>query len=1290
MSKTAAFLSQAEFVYFQQPGRFISRTVVPAQGERQDVTSFGGASRRSRFNVTVVQVAEDDGASWSAEAVVQATRDAHPQFECRGLRDAEEDVLPSLTTLIPRTRFLKLAAKCRLTDRFLSPTVARGLWLLPLVTTAVVESLKGFKLSAPVIAFGAVISGLLVAGRAPLTEFLAGRRIRSSEDKLKARLRDTNRSGHHWRDLVGELVAELRRGPFPRHVIIHDFEALDLLTRDVVSRYFEESLEIESPGREAWCVFEGPGGQNFSNTCAFTIRRLIERKTLSQARQLPLSEAEKRRLVKQINGADAQLAFTTVKSVCDSTMTAATLRLKPLRELVSVNSERSSDIMSLLGLLSAAGLGSSYRVQRSQLVNQLSVKGGPRALLLAEILPGTTLNKDEFRDRLSELATSRECSRIIEFSSDGTTITISPEGALALVRDAAALGLNKIGLCHIYWASARLDDLRGHAARHALRSADLRQLIAGLREIDIKQVQAAQGAGGAAIVFDALLFAIEWGLRVCLLSDIVRMLQLVAGLLEYDGLVTDRTSKAARAFKTAWQAFTLLGDDQILAIIARLTSLSDLDSPIEAPPAADSGLLELFAQSVPHSAHARWFQRQLVAAEGPGPIRSISLYCTARATWLALSLLPLRPLLPGTSLSDAINEALRDMDRMMAAAFASAEEQDKPSLIDAVTLCVLMWCTALQANDEPWGSEPAEMSPGRLKVVGLAEQLVTLAGRLQPPEDLSVEDFPLSAISHDLATTALCAVASVCPRRAGISQSEETVLRIARIVSRVRSDLGLPKKDIIVSAPYDALVEEAQALCALSVLTWERLGIEYLQEFASLRRLQLHARISPVTADTFEEFVGLAQSLRGFDRQTFLGVLENLTMASCLERIGDFAVRHVVQAAQLSIAESFGRHLCEDLCFLAIRMHPGRSSSTDTCLRTLLDSVDNALPLHRLLQRVPDDRLTGAMADLSMASTGSSLRPTVMRALSELVPAIDSFEARREADAFLAYTEIIERIEQVEPQEFLSSWNDRRDLSFYAAVLAKLLPHHAGNKLLIDAAKDCLRDRDPETDGWSGWFELSVALGERLRAGEPGGKAIVDYVRRGIDLWSQRRTAAGNVDAFALLAKLDPHRRDEYKEQGERWKVIRVERDHFEMLPTLARTERFFSLFDAYCGIGTYWGLNQLIGNTVLHDLSPEMTDIRRLERWMGTGNHIPDPLLPERAAVSADFLVLGRILFSLPPSEFAAEETLRTQFDRRAQQSVSDLLDIILALPRLPVGVRRLLRDFSVKTSSEAESSAA
>ena len=60
---------------------------------------------------------------------------------------------------------------------------------------------------------------------------------------------------------VDDVALLLRAGPFPRVVVVDNFERLDHTTRDVIARYLERFAE-GAGGSEIWVVFEPRDGQS--------------------------------------------------------------------------------------------------------------------------------------------------------------------------------------------------------------------------------------------------------------------------------------------------------------------------------------------------------------------------------------------------------------------------------------------------------------------------------------------------------------------------------------------------------------------------------------------------------------------------------------------------------------------------------------------------------------------------------------------------------------------------------------------------------------------------------------------------------------------------------------------------------------------------------------------------------------------------------------------------------------------------------------------------------------------
>ena len=359
MADAAGFLSSTQFQTFQQRDRCLDRQVLPQRGGQQTLLDFclEGIQRQSppRFSAFAIAVKPDDGMSWSAERVYQEARRLRPNYACIALHEILGKALPAISLLMKPQQFLRLAANCKLANRFLGPWSFRFLSLLGIVIAAISAYTQLSKL-ASLPWFWVALALLAAATQSPLAEWRSKRRMQSSEESFQEKFRSTNLMGSDWDNFIQAMVKKMRSTPFPRVIVIDDFEALDMLTQRVIVQYFDGLID-EPPGCEVWCIFEGTTGGTFSTRARLNAKRASAFGDVLCAKQPLLSTDEKLDLIERIGAPADREQFTTIKSVCDSQSLSAEDRLRPLREYQQRDEKQSALVVRFCALLAMAGLG---------------------------------------------------------------------------------------------------------------------------------------------------------------------------------------------------------------------------------------------------------------------------------------------------------------------------------------------------------------------------------------------------------------------------------------------------------------------------------------------------------------------------------------------------------------------------------------------------------------------------------------------------------------------------------------------------------------------------------------------------------------------------------------------------------------------------------------------------------------------------------------------------------------------------------------------------------------------
>src|SRR5436190_3440937 len=301
MEEAGGFLSRSEFEEFSRPDRFFARQVLQGRGRGKQESLLqlctNPLDRRNvpRFSAFAITVQPDDGMSWSAESVYQEVRRKRRGFKCVAMQRPPIGSPPAISALVPAAKLLRLAVRCKLADAFLPAVAYRALTLLVLAAVGVAAYAQVQKVPPGAWILAAIV-GALAAIKVPLEKWLPQKRMQTSQEKFLATIATVEPKDGRRADLVNLLAEELRSVPFPRYVVVDDFEGLDALTHDVVLRYFERMAD-QSVGCGVWCIFDRHDGQSFSTRADIRDRQSAAFHGLIRATQLTLSAQEKAQLI---------------------------------------------------------------------------------------------------------------------------------------------------------------------------------------------------------------------------------------------------------------------------------------------------------------------------------------------------------------------------------------------------------------------------------------------------------------------------------------------------------------------------------------------------------------------------------------------------------------------------------------------------------------------------------------------------------------------------------------------------------------------------------------------------------------------------------------------------------------------------------------------------------------------------------------------------------------------------------------------------------------------------------
>ena len=1349
-----SFLDEKELAEFTQPGRVMRRRVTRiATGARPTQSPplshlFVERLREARgrrprfFECACIRVPRGDGMTWSAETVARELEAHHdPDAIARGLQGrstwvyrisggARAEKLPPVASLIGERRLLELAASESVVEPFLS---IRNGHLLRGATIAVVCGALALFLTGAASSDrnrGAALRGTAIALFASMavvtggigTRYIPTRKSTEARKEMLGLLREDAANledGERRIDALARDISEaLARGPFPRWVVVDDWERLDVVTQRALQLYFKEGYTARG-GAELWVVFEGEDGDLLST---LAIDRgfaqiawddgSLERMTLY--RQEPLTEAERVELARR-TGHEDRSGYLRVRQIgsdeepVDEEVAAELLKQAPERA-----GARQPTPLGLLHLLSLADAGEAPVLGKAE-VERYAFGDRDRRDVLEHFM-GRLPSRLELQDLADQVGT-RFRAALVPTRGDRGRFRVRAAVGPVLQREGDRLGLAPAALGHLFWALVWQAERSGrpHRAfwvrrlvRHCL-AANTAALPPELRRrLDER-------------LFEVMIFTVRAALRTALLDDAPVLLERTRSLMEDAGLTGARHADQLR--RVALEAFVLLGDPLLLLSPARLPAAEQegAGAPDDAPvdlAAYGLALLPLGRAergSIAAALHAR---RRKGAADAD--------LLRTRAAWLALTAST-----SGEVFGLALQEAYLG-DRSLPHAVEAAERRllnARPAegawLADAAIVGEGAWNEALRTGaqfaqqearlryraDPSAGLHPelfltqemffAVDSPQRVaaaagRVVGVAERLADLSR--QDGAGLRGTEFAVTAMVRELCTLAWAALlansahAGPLLSAAAGPGAHEAALAVTRRAAALLHE-PLPEDD-----PFSPdAARRVDGLLSLAEMLWSTMGLTERAEAVALRQAQLALALKSAgtPSDRMEELLNtLGPTL---NHPGLHGLVARVVAASVPDSAQAIRAGYARHAATLAADPALGSVVRRDFALYALLVgHAFAADAAGPLVADLMEPGPGGMPvLARLLAETPahglDDLFLiylNATDDLDDAELRAAVRRLLEARLAELP------EGREHAllGAMLALKEA-ERAGGADGVPAASSGfvlglvDELHDTWVYPWALRLLLQAGAPDSTVLHEAVRQLR-RDDRDETVSTYYTLAQLLSREQFAPslDPQERDEVgSYLRRLVHRWESKATVRSNLSVYRYLSRWDPQGEESYRERLEHWEHEQVKEDHQLRFPELARSGRWFLIFRDCVLHMHWWGLPLGPGDLYARLGADDDERDRAVREWAAAGGRA-SPFLswPDDEVVSTDFVVLGSYLFGRGLGADPELDAHRLRFDEEARIMLPRLFACMTRLPSLPPSVKDLLVEYAGRFQSE------
>ena len=1317
------FLTGEERQKFETPGRVIPRRItqqVPHEDPASAVPLTQHLLQRVEeqikkrqakdvlgywFEGLVVTVQPRDGMSWTAEATTRAYLAAHPTVRAWTIPDSPPpDDLPAVAHHVGASWFLTVAAKRGLADPFLTwrswQVLAAVGVVLAVMTVAQIfgdAPVKGLPLSARNATLALLVAGMTLAG-AVLRGWLGAHTYAAALKSFLERIQGSEASDA-FTELVDDAARRLQGGPFPRLVVVENYQTVDRLTQEVIERYFSTFAE-DADGSETWVVFEPPGAGRLA-------RRVIERRRADEPHgrgyrgmslwaQVFLNADERRLLLERLDRkVEATAGLAAVKLLCEGigdgtevqTVAAEHRKMAPRGE----KGYTELDVLFFLSLTTTR-----LQLNTAVLIDRLLDQTPRRSKILPAVFRVRQLRKDDIRSQLDRLPTL--FPTLVRRSGTGakSSLAIGADVTAALRQHHGELQLPDPSLVHAFWAMYWFDGVfNSPKADEAfwIREIATHLTHAGLSQIERQSVQhELEGQ-----LFEVAHFAAKASLRIGLFDQVAPLLQRCTDYL----FSAPAASAAHRAsvLRTAWEAYSVFGDEALLSVILE-NAAANVPSDSEAVPVE----IALFLDSVALSADARVRLGPAMALGSPTTrAHELADYARARSGWFVQSALRRAPPVPRLRLHEA--ESLPIADSARSAAARLSPDRAQPMLIDLLALTGGLWCLAVYPSAAV-GAVTASGNVTHILPALFAGSLETAAAQLAAltveqivdlaetsaliARDLRHRDFSRKldtnvlreGLSVEISATALaaCVAATIQARTASADiPSAATFARIRGVRDIVGETLSyplppLPGPEALSAQGFLLAVDDLLRMCGL---VWQKMGVPQLGAFVLIRRLAFRSlaglrEASDIPDTLFERVNAMAA------RPDFIGVISNLELADYQQRTAEISAHFLDQAARVAITGEMGDRVKQDLALMALFGYHSFGADPDPLVAELQRM--NFTTLRHGLVDLPSTNLAGTV--LALLNIGRRLRsPALSDAWREEIDhfanTVSDPAAREEIDRLLEVSRFRrDAADSAEVVRLLDRWQPHRSLWLYPWLLNTLLDTgHETDRVFREA--EAALERNPEEDVFNTWLVLALAVAEHAQGRSVAAPAsAIGYLEGAAVKWASGSPARMNLRMYTALAKAGGPLAGKYHAERIRWQQAEIEYHHLRTLPQLAGRREFFLLFFEYFDLMSSWGL--IVDDVVTFKARTNVDEGRRRSELAHWNERRFSGLMPIRQTngamvVSSDFLCIGLYLCRPPLDTDEAFEEHRRMINALAKRHLPTLLDSIRTMRDVPPFLRQV-----------------
>ncbi len=1016
--------------------------------------------------------------------------------------------------------------------------------------------------------------------------------------------------------------------------------------------------------------------------------------------------AAQRRELAELNGAPERSGYLTVRAIARdnsglSSMTELFQQEYDARK-APAQGTRAGDVLDFFYIFALNALpGQNPWLRKPDIRTNFSQQRKYRSQVLQALMPGCDLSKTKITSYLKLMS---DIFFPLAGETSGSTLhgrfLVAPEACDQLTDSWRKFDLADPGIVHLFWTLYWTDtELRGalniamlpKICVHMLRSAtpaEIKEQL-GVRKTDI--------GGFADEFFNIALEILRACLRTCVLGDVPALLDHALRLAEDDNEQTERRRRA-RLRPLAWQAYGLLGDERLLAVILELQMTT---AQRRGPASQKRDLTYLFLQSMTSADRKA---RELMRSELTRAGKHASVYARSRAGWLAVSLAPFLQL-SAPSLSAAAGDAQKCLADIVAESITSLESvaEEEWRTTEILNVVLGLWSLTLVSDDRRaaphLGWDRSEELAGRVVdalvhacLVGtdLSDQ------RRSSDSSAAALDLVLDCLAEELLVVLLAAGVLLLERWPGSAWSERVErAKVIDVVRECAHALGVGEQYVPEAdqRPGRELIKDIERRMTLLTVLWRRLGFDQQASFMAIRQAQFMALSHRQDASLAESALELLPS--ELNRADHIGVLAHLAAAESAAVSVELTAELLARCSQTLVKGGFGEQLAAELCLGAIRFGNTYNIDFTGALDFLLArwSEGDRRRLDTLLAAVSAEDMPYIVNDfLNTVHSDDSNRPArVQDVLERRMVDIKNPEIKKEVRGLFrmfVLRQQTRRRQRVDVGTELSEWQEMRDLPQYAFVLYLLLPiapREIRDRVMREAI-DVLRVPEKYIVS-TGYVYLAERMVRRMLAAKKNGTSpdfttALTALKDGFTNVEKHLKAENNVDILRLLIRYDGERAETYTVKYIEWQKVALELDETQRLPQLVDQGRFFLLI---------WHYFQFFADFKVPSEPPvdpfgldEQELAAALKEWRADHRSTPDPTVGtgKDMRLSGVFLRRGYALFfpaaDQKPAQPAAEKELeagRRQFDSKAKVAIEAVYHMLRDLPQIPRSIEQILR---------------